>query len=295
MILEPECIGCMFNQIYAALKLFDPDISRDKVIAAQLEMMKYLANSDVINKPGPLIAQRTYQIVAEALGNDDPYKELKEKYNKIALEFYDEVKQIINNAKDPLFEAIAASALGNTIDFGAMNHNIDLLNDIKNFSAENLVINDIPDFRKALETAQQLLIIGDNAGEIVFDKLLIETLQRLYPKLEMIYAVRGAPIINDATMEDAEFIGLPKIVKVIEGSPSPGVELSISSEEFKQYFSDKKCIILTKGQGNFESMYLMDLPEKEVYYLLKAKCVLMERIFNVNLGALIFKKKTKAF
>ncbi|MGQ4875952.1 MAG: ARMT1-like domain-containing protein, partial [Promethearchaeia archaeon] len=140
-----------------------------------------------------------------------------------------------------------------------------------------------------------LLILGDNSGEIVFDRILIEILQELYPNLEIIYSVRAGPIINDATMEDAEFAGLTKIVKVIEAPAAPGIELSIASDEFKYYFLNESEVILSKGQGNFESLYGINMPNKEVYYLLKAKCNLMERIFNVKIGDLIFKKKTKDF
>ena len=123
-------------------------------------------------------------------------------------------------------------------------------------------------------------------------KLLVKTLQKLYPDLEIICTVRSSPIINDATMEDAKFIGLTNIVKVIEAGPTPGIELSVASEEFKkEFYSNKGGIILSKGQGNFESLYKLEVPNKEVYYLLKAKCVLMERIFNVKIGDLIFKRK----
>ena len=294
MILEEECIGCMINQIYKALRLLDPNISKEKVINAQQNLMKFFVKTNILHEPGPFIGQKVYKIVAETLGVLDPYKELKEKSNLLALEFYDIVEKIVNDSEDPLFEAIAVSALGNTIDYGA-HHDMDLIRDIKNFSPENLKINDIPEFKKSLEKASQILILGDNAGEIVFDKLLVITLKKLYPKLDVIYSVRAGPIINDATMEDAKFVGLTQITKVIESPDTPGIELSIASDLFKEHFLMDDGIILSKGQGNFESLYLMDIPNKDVYYLLKAKCVLMERIFNVDLGTLIFKKKVDGF
>lgn len=294
MILEPECLGCLITQIYKALKMLKPDISNERIIETQRKMMKYFVETDVLHKPGPLIGKKTYALVSETLDNQDPYKEIKHEYNQIALDYYDEAKEIVISAEDPLFEAIAASALGNTIDFAA-HHDVDLINDIKTFSTDNLKINDIPAFRESLKDAEQLLILGDNTGEIVFDKILIETLQELYPDLEIVFSVRETPIINDATMEDAEFVGITDLVKVIEAPGTPGVEMSVASEEFKKYFYDEKGVILSKGQGNFESLYQVDVPNKDVYYLLKAKCSLMERIFNVSLGDLIFKKKTDGF
>jgi len=172
---------------------------------------------------------------------------------------------------------------------------MDLLNDINAFTPENFKINDIPEFRNSLKKANKILILLDNAGEIVFDKLLVETLQNKYSNLEIICAVRSRPIINDATIEDAKFIGLTEIVKVIKGPAAPGIDLSIATDEFKKHFLDEGSIILSKGQGNFESIYGMETPHEDVYYLLKAKCPLMERIFNVKIGDLIFKKKSKDF
>ena len=126
----------------------------------------------------------------------------------------------------------------------------------------------------------------------MFDKILVITLKKLYPNLEIIYSIRAKPIINDATIEDAKFINLIEIIKVIEAQTTPGIDLSIATEEFKNYFCADDGIILSKGQGNFESLYKIEIPNKEVYYLLKAKCSLMERIFNATIGDLIFKKKT---
>ena len=291
MILEPECIGCLFDQIYKAFLLLRPDISKDVIIATQKKLMEYLSKKNILTSPGPIIGKKVYQLISERLDEADPYLSLKKEYNQLALDYFDKVKEIIENATDPLFEAIAVAAIGNTIDFGA-HHKIDLINDIKNFSPKNLKINDIQEFKKSLENANHILILGDNAGEIVFDKLLVITLKRLYPNLEIIYSVREGPIINDATMEDAKLINLTRIVKVIEAPAAPGIELSIANQEFKNYFNTENGIILTKGQGNFESLYGMEITNKDVYYSLKVKCPLMEKIFNAKIGDLIFKKKS---
>lgn len=294
MILEPECIGCLFDQVYKAFQLLRPEISREEIIGAQMRVMELFMKSEFLTKPGPLIGKEVYQIIADTLGEKDPYKKLKDKYNRLAMEYYEEIKGIVNKSDDPLFEAIAVSAIGNTIDFGA-HHEIDVINDIKIFTPDNLKINDMLDFRRSLEKSNHLLFLGDNTGEIVFDKLLVETLKELYPSLEIIFSVRAAPVINDATMEDAKFIGLTDIVEVIESPAAPGVELSLASDKFKDWFFKEDGIILSKGQGNFESLFQKKIPNSEVYYLLKAKCVLMQRIFAVEAGSLIFKKKTDGF
>ena len=294
MILEPECIPCLFNQVLRAFQLLKPDISREKILATQKKFMEYLLSFDLEKNASPIIGKVAYNLVAEALGVKDPYASIKKEYNQLALKFYDEATQLINNAKDPLFEAIIIAALGNTIDFGT-NHEINFINDIKNFTPDKLAINDYEKFKVSLQNAKHLLILLDNAGEIVFDKLLVETIIKTFPDLEIVCSVRASPIINDATLEDAEFIGLTDLVQVIEGSGTPGIYLPTTSNKFKKHFFLKDGVILSKGQGNFESLYGMEIPDKEVFYLLKAKCSLMERIFSVKEGNIIFKRKTENF
>lgn len=297
MKLEPECVGCLFNQIINAFKNFNVNVSRADLISAQKELMSFLIEQDFDKITAPLVGNFLYGLVSKIVEDPDPYSELKKKYNELALSHYAEIEELIKKAEDPVFEALVVAAIGNTIDF-ASPHKMDLVNDIKNFSPDNLVVNDYEEFRNYLEYIEELLIIGDNTGEIVFDKLLVSSLQKKYPNLKIVYAVRAKPIINDATMQDAREIGLTDLVEVVESSPIPGVDLSNATEDFKKYFYSKKGIILSKGQGNFECLYGTNTINKPIFYLLKAKCTLMERIFkafNVKIGDLIFKKKTDDF
>ena len=294
MKLEPECIPCLFNQVLRAFQLLKPDISSEIILDTQKNLMEYLISFDFEKKASPVVGKVTYSLVAQALGVTDPYASIKKKHNQLALQFFDEARKIVNNAEDPLFEAIIVAALGNTIDLGT-NHKIDFINDIKNFTPDDLAINDYELFKRSLLGANQLLILLDNAGEIVFDKLLVETMLKTFPELEIICSVRSAPIINDATLEDAKFIGLTDLVQVIEASDTPGIDLPTTTDEFKKHFFLKDGVILSKGQGNFESLYGMEIPDKEVFYLLKAKCSLMERLFSVKEGNIIFKRKTDDF
>lgn len=294
IILEPECIGCLLTQVLKSFNMLKPDTSREDIIAVQKQVMKYLVESDLDNSSAPIVGGYFYPLIAKQLGMEDPYGAEKKRFNDLALEYYDDLKNLVKKADDPLFEAIIISALGNTIDFAAQ-HEMDLINDIKTFSADDLAINDYDEFKKSMEKAKNLLIIGDNCGEIVFDKILIETIQELYPDLEVVYSVRSIPVINDNTMEDAEYVSMTAIVKVIESSPIPGIDLSRITDEFREYFYSEGGVILTKGQGNFECLYKDDIGGKDLFYLLKAKCPLMERIFGVKQGSLIFKKKTKDF
>ncbi|MFX1457519.1 MAG: DUF89 domain-containing protein, partial [Promethearchaeota archaeon] len=290
MKLEPECVGCIFNQVYKALKLLQPDISRGEILNAQKKLMGFLLDFDIEDNISPLLGKEAYRIVSEVLDTPDPYKDLKKKYNQLALDIYDELEEIIENSEDPLYQALIISALGNTIDFAGQ-HEIDLISDIKDFTKEVLLFDDYFKFKEALGNTKNLLIIGDNAGEIVFDKLLIKTLKNFYPNLNIVYSVRDGPIINDATMEDANFIGLTDIIPVVKSSATPGIDIDSSSEEFKDIFYQKGTLVLSKGQGNFESLFDSELVNKEVFYLMMIKCNLMERMFGAKIGDLIFKKE----
>ena len=119
MKLEPECIGCLFHQILRAFKTVKPDISPGIILTAQKKLMKYLLEIDINKISAPIVGKFLYNLVAEMLDIEDPYFFLKDKYNRLALSYYDEAKKIINEADDSLFEAIAASAIGNTVDFGS--------------------------------------------------------------------------------------------------------------------------------------------------------------------------------
>lgn len=299
MKIEPECIGCLFNQVYKAFTLLKPDVDSGLILEAQRKIMKFLLDHDFDTLSAPLVGKYLYNLVGEMMNVEDPYKDLKHHYNQLALKYYDEISEFVKNAHDSLFEALMVSALGNTIDF-ASQHKIDIVNDLKKLSPKDLVVNDYAQFKKLLEQEDRLLILLDNAGEIVFDKILVETLQSLYPELEVICAVRSAPIINDATVEDAKYISLTEIVKIITSSSAPGIDFSDLSEEFTHYFLEEDCLVLSKGQGNFETLTSAGkmnaaLANKNIFYLLKAKCNLMERIFDVEKGSLIFKKRTEYF
>jgi uncharacterized protein with ATP-grasp and redox domains len=292
MHLEPECVGCFFNQIMKILRLLKHNVSNIEILDVQRKFLEYLLTIDFNSLETPLIGKKAYEIIGDFLQSSDPFCSLKEQTNDLMLQHYDDLKDVVLKSDDPLFRAIIASAIANSIDF-ASQHEIELIDNLKEFIPERLVINDYLKFIEDIQKAQLLLIIGDNSGEIVLDKLLIEIIKEGYPKLKIIYAVRSAPIINDVTLNDAKSVGLDKIVEIFESSPTPGVNFETSTEKFKKHFFMDDTVILSKGQGNFEALYGIDLPDRDLYYLFMAKCNLMERILGAKIGQLIFLKKRK--
>jgi len=146
---------------------------------------------------------------------------------------------------------------------------------------------DLAGFAETISSAKDILYLADNAGEIVFDRLLIEQM----PLKKVTLAVKGAPIINDATMKDAEATGLTELVEVIDnGSDAPGTILEDCSEAFRQRF-DEADMVIAKGQGNYETLSEAD---KDIFFVLKAKCSVIARDLGCQVGSLILQRSSCA-
>jgi uncharacterized protein with ATP-grasp and redox domains len=169
---------------------------------------------------------------------------------------------------------------GNIIDF-AVSDSFNILMTIETALASEFAIDHSLQLKEALKNAKSVLYLGDNAGEIVFDRLFIETLK--HPNLT--YVVRGGPVINDATMEDAEYTGMTKAVNIISSEyDAPSTIINKSGKLFQQYFKDADLII-SKGQGNLEG--LLSLNDKRIFFLLMAKCDVMSEFLKVKKNSLV--------
>jgi uncharacterized protein with ATP-grasp and redox domains len=280
-----------------------PKTHPNEIIAIQNQIMAKIAQ---IHSENPAVyGQTAYHLLGEILGLKDPYRNLKDQFNSLALSLIPRLQEIINTAPDPVLMAITIAILGNTLDFGTF-HAIDIEKDIQSLiqNPQMLAVNHYQELARDLEKANTILIIGDNAGEIVLDRIMVETLKKVYPLKTLVYAVRGGPIINDATKEDAIQVDFPRICLVVEGSASPGVILEECSSEFRQIFNKEANLILSKGQGNFESLDEILPPQVSVYFMLKTKCQLVSDLFQVPMGSLVltqrdmqrkFQKKLSSF
>jgi len=234
--------------------------------------------------PPGILCKPVYDIVTEVTGISDPYKKAKEETNRAALALVPQARDILDQSGDRLRTGLLLAAAGNVIDFG-LEHDYDLAADVLGVMDQGFAIDHYDKFRDELRPGRSLLYLGDNAGEIIFDRLLVEVL--LDMGLEITFTVKSGPIINDATMEDAVLAGLPGLVRVIgTGSNDIGVDWRRVSEEFKRAF-ESADIILSKGQGNFET--ISRRPEN-IYFLLKAKCEMVARELGVRKGQFVFKR-----
>ncbi len=275
-----ECLPCIINQTIKALPVVDKKY-HDKILR---EIIDGLSKADYSLSP-PELAKNTYEIINHYTGGKDAYAEIKKMSNQYILGLYDELKSIIDKSNDPFETALHLAVAGNIIDFGAKHNYSDkhIHDEIEKMLSADLSSSHTEELRTAINNAKQILYLGDNAGEIVFDKLFIEHL----PKEKITFAVRGKPVINDATMKDAEDIGLTDIVKVIDnGSGYPGTVLQSCSEEFQEVFNGADLII-SKGQGNYETL---SENRQNIFFLLKIKCDIVARDLNGNVGDFVVLK-----
>jgi len=242
----------------------------------------------------PKMGREIFRIVKGITGKDDPFRKIKQKSNKLVLDIYPKLKEEIRSSDDKLLTAVELAIAGNVIDYGVKN-SLDVDKEIEKILAGDFVgveksskkSFDYQEFKDALNNAKSILYLGDNAGEIVFDKLLIEELSNILPDTKITYVVRDKPVINDVLVEDAVSCGLDKIVDVISsGCDAPGTILDLCSKEFLKLYESAELII-SKGQGNFET--LAD-EKRPIFFLFKVKCPVIANHTGFNLGDIVLKK-----
>ena len=283
MQVKPECIVCAINGILNLFKNGLLDIKYQEEILRKV--LRYYSEVDY-NQLTISVGKEIKKIVYEVSGNPDPFKPLKDEYNLKALEYYNKYENAIKNDINPMDKALRLAIAGNIIDFGPT-HDFDIYKKIEEVFKDEFAIDDSKELFAEIKKAKSILYLGDNTGEIVFDKLFLEVLN--HPNVT--FAVRHSPVLNDATLEDAMFIGIDKLAKVItNGDNAPGTLLNSVSEEFLEYFNSADLII-SKGQGNFEG--LSHITDKNIYFLLTIKCELIAQGLGVKKGDCIVKSGQK--
>ena len=276
-----DCIPCFFRQGLEAARMVTEDEEKQREVLN--EIAKKLPQIPLNSTP-PEMGRKIHKIVQRIADSSDPYKKIKDKYNKIALRLYPKLREITRKAKDPLLTSIRVAIAGNIIDFGVNTH-INIEQEIDKVLKQDFAIFDYIPFKKALEYTDELLYLADNCGEVVFDRVMIELITDALNK-KVTYVVREKPIINDATVEDALFCGIDKVARVISsGSDGPGTFLSSATNEFRTHFNKAKLII-SKGQGNYETLSEVNKP---IFFLLKVKCPVIARDLGCKAGDIVLK------
>lgn len=247
---------------------------------------KYLKEiKDIIDNRGeddtsPYLVYRFNKVYKKYFGRQTPYKEIKKKYNDLVLSMEDSVKNRIDASEDSLAKALLYARVGNYIDFGAMNHVdeetfLSLLDGVEWNDKDYRVIQS---FVEQCKCASNFLLIADNCGEIVLDKIFLEQLHKSFPELKINVLVRGAEVLNDATEEDAEYVGINELARVISnGLPIAGTVYDMLPESAKEVVNQAN-VILAKGQGNYESLSKQG---RHIFYSFLCKCELFTSRFGV--------------
>jgi len=283
MKVYPLCLPCFLNQVRKAAEV--AGLSREKTIEIEREAAKFIYRDLQPEKSPGHNATYIHRIFKKMSGVEDPYKVLKDKYNSIALKLEPYLrKEIYEKAEDRLAAAVKLAALGNVIDFGVPK-TFDLEEEIKNFFKTPFAYFDEVILERFLVPGKSVLYVADNAGEIVFDKFLMRELKE--KGLKVILAVRGGPILNDATVEDAVKTGANEIADelITTGKDYIGVDFEFASDEFKKAW-ERAFFVISKGQANFETLDGVD--DKDIFFILKAKCEPVARELHCNVGDLIF-------
>jgi uncharacterized protein with ATP-grasp and redox domains len=273
-----DCYPCFLRQAIEAARMSGATPSQEKSVVQQtLSLLSHMPEGAT----PPAIGAQVHRVVREVTGRDDPYQKVKQAATAGALAMLPALHTLIDSSEDKLETAIRLSIAGNIIDFGP-NPDYDLWEVVNRVLSQDFAINDLPLLRVQLEAAESILFLGDNAGETVFDRILIEALPR-----PVTYVVRGGPVINDATYQDAVSAGIEKVGDIIDnGTRIPGTIVSECSSTFQAHFNAAD-LILAKGMGNYETLSATPRP---VFFLLQVKCPVIATDIGALPGSTVVKR-----
>jgi damage-control phosphatase, subfamily I len=276
MALDQRCKECFEKNFERLLTRFPLSSSQEREFSSFLNVLLDHSNLE----SNPQYQRELQRKLRDLNGNNDPYREEKVLSNQVALELYKEWKPKVISSDDPFQLALRLALAGNVMDYGP-GHHFDINDTIANVILANFSIDHSSSLRQRIRNAKRILYLGDNAGEIVFDKMLIETIMHPF----VTYVVRGGPAINDVTLEDSVSTGMDLVADVISsGYDAPSTILGKSSEEFQMHYNSADLII-SKGQGNFEG--LMNERDPRLFFLLMVKCDLIAEKIGVPKGSFV--------
>lgn len=274
-----DCLPCFVRQALSAARMLGVE---DHVQQEVMRRVLLAAAALDMTRPPPEMGREIHRVIREVTGNADPYAPLKERYNALALELLDDLQARVARAPDPLEAAVRLAIAGNIIDFGVPLgvNDAAVRRAVDGCLTAPLLGGGLEPLRQAIAGAKTILYLADNAGEIVLDRLLLAQL----PLDRVTVVVRGGPVINDATMDDAQAAGLTRWVRVRDsGYDAPGTVLDACDPALVEAFWSADLVI-AKGQGNFETL---DQAGREIFFLFTAKCEVAARHAGCVVGDLV--------
>lgn len=288
MNLNSMCIPCMLTKQYQLIEHFTDEDKKSEYIHQVLKLLYDYAQT----KSSPWLGDQLHKLFYEFWGESTDYTEIKHKFNQLVLSKEEEVERRIANSSDALKECIKYVCAGNYIDFGVTsNVSEEMFEELwQKAGDEEVPEEEYAHFCEDLANAKTLVYLTDNCGEVVFDKIFLRHIKEAYPHLEITTIVRGEDVVNDATMEDAEEVGLTDIVTCIgNGNAAAGTLLELMDEHSKKILLDAD-VVISKGMGNFESLYGENV---NPYYLFLCKCNLFTKRFGLDLYSSVFMREER--
>lgn len=284
MLLKPDCIPCILKMTISSLRKLPLDENSVRDLYSEI-LENPALRGQIWETTSPEVIEDVWRKIVKRMGMSDPFSLEKSNQNKKVMALYPFLEKIVTEDSDPLYAATKLAILGNSLDFMVADNALTVENSIKDRINSPLSNESYSKFKQQLQASNRLIYFGDNAGEIVFDKLFIETIKKSY-QLEIIFVVRSVPTLNDATLAEARSVGMDKVVKVIENGidgPLPGTVLSRCSNEVNDFLR-RSDLIISKGGGNFDTLdeerkHL----KKKISFLLLSKCDPHFKNFGVNL------------
>ena len=277
-----DCVYCYLKQAANCMNL--AGINEDRQHQVLFDLMNQIKALDRSRTPAENSTELLLSVY-RAIDNLDPYREAKEESNTMALELYPRLKEYLGKSANRLYDALKISVAGNVIDLG-INKDFDIEDSLKKSLGTGFARDDFDLFRNKLNQIDDVLLVADNAGEIVFDRLLAEEFAAMGKKVTCM--VKGGPILNDATVADAVQVGMDKVARVVTtGSNYLGAHPGKVSPEALAML-ETAALVISKGQANFESLEHEELSRGRVFFLLKIKCECVGKVANADFGEIVF-------
>lgn len=282
--MNESCKECDCKQVDKVCSILSLDQEIERLL--KQEVNRYLESVDM-HKTNPEIMGEVWAIISRIINDSNPYGEIKRYYNKEIIKMVPEIQNLIDNSDDKLNTALKIAISGNLVDFAAK-HVFDsnmLKEKIHEVTENKLAIDDSKKMFKMLESINTLLYLGDNCGEIVLDKIFIQEIKKRNPVIKVYYGVRGLPIVNDITMEDAVMTGMSEVAEVVSnGDGALGTVLKNTCMEFQKKFQEAD-VVICKGQGNYES--LLGNEKEHIYFLFMTKCEIITEPLHVPIFSIV--------
>jgi uncharacterized protein with ATP-grasp and redox domains len=291
MLMKPDCIPCILKMSISAIRMLTSDEKIIQELSCQILEIPSLRGLywDITS---PEVIERVMEKILEAMDDPDPFYALKVQQNKRMMELVPYLKNLLNGASDPLYLAIKLAILGNAIDLMISDTSLEIETAIAEMLEETRVpVERFLEFKEKLGGSELVVYLGDNSGEIILDKLLIEAMKEWRMKnggrdnLEIVFVVRSLPTLNDATLTEAKMVGIDRITTVLENGidgPLPGTITSRCSSEVQDYLH-RADLIISKGGGNFDTLEEERHLGRNISFLLLSKCIPYYHYFHTEL------------